>query len=99
MERNEAKEFIKEHLLTMDDITDNILKDMYADEGIIITTEDGKIIDIDAVWSEDNKHKDCWNVRVYKTYEQYVRYGYVDLWDSVTMEDFATDHIRNYMCY
>ena len=71
--KNESKEFIKEHLLTTDDITDNILKDMYADEGIIITTENGRIIDIDASWSECDEYEDCWNVRVYESYEEYIK--------------------------
>ena len=70
---------------------------MVENEGIIITTENGRIIDIDASWSECDGYEDCWNVRVYDSYEQYIKCGHVDLWDSVCMEDFTINHILNYM--
>ena len=94
---NWENEFMKEHLLTVNDVTENIIEKMKKDEGIIITTENGKVIDIDAVWDLDNQGADCWNVRVYESYEQYVKCGYVFLWDSVFMDDFTINHIWKYM--
>ena len=95
----EAKGFIKEHLLTVNDITEDILEQMNKDEGIIITTEKGRIIDIDASLSECEGYEDCWNVKVYESYEQYIKCGYTILWDSVRMIDFTIEHIKNYMTY
>ena len=95
----ETEAFIKEHLLTDNDITEDILKQMSEGEGIIITTENGKIIDIDASWAECDGYEDCWNVRVYESYEQYAKCGYTVLWDSVRMIDFTINHILNYMTY
>lgn len=94
---NEAREFIKEHLLTINDITEDILEKMEEWEGIIITTESGKIIDIDASWAECDGMEDCWIVRIYNSYEQYIECGYVEFYDSVRMKDFTVEHIIRYM--
>lgn len=94
---DEAIEFINEHLLTTNDITEDIIKRMEEDEGIIITTEKGRIIDIDASWAECEGYEDCWNISVYESYEQYIKCGYTVLWDRVRMKDFTINHICSYM--
>lgn len=96
---NEKREFINKHLLKIEDITEDILKQMDKAEGIIITTENGKIIDIDAVWSTDDEYEDCWEIRIYESYEDYVGCSHYNFWDSVCMEDFTVNHIKSYMSY
>ena len=95
--KNEERDFINEHLLAIEDIPANILEMMDEGEGIIITTENGKIIDIEAVWSEDDKYEDCWNVKIYESYEEYSKCGNNYFLDSVSMKDFTVNHIKSYM--
>ena len=93
---NEKKEFIKKHLLEIENVTEDILKEIDNGEGIIITMKDGRIIDISAVWSDDDIHKNCWDIRIYKSYEEYCHCEYY-YDDNMTMEELTINHIKNYM--
>ena len=94
---NEKKGFIKEHLFKIEDITEDILEKIENDEGIIIVTENGSVIDIDAVWSENDNYEDCWVVKIYSSYEKYCDVLGYHYYDSMRMSDLTINHIKNYM--
>ena len=93
---NEQNKFIREHLMTVNDVAEDIIEKINNDEGIIIVTEDGRVIDIDAVWSEDDRYEDCWDVKIYKSYEEYCNFKYYYN-DSMRMKDLTINHIKRYV--
>lgn len=93
---NGKKEFIKKHLLEIENVTEDILKEIDNGKGIIITIKDGRVIDINAVWSDDDRYKDCWDIKIYKSYEEYCNFEYY-YDDNVIMEELTINHIKNYM--
>lgn len=95
--KNEERDFIKEHLLTIEDVTEDILEKMNKDEGIIITTESGKVINIDPVWATEENERDCWYVRIYKSYEEYANVVNYYFWDCILMNDLSVNHIKDYI--
>lgn len=92
----EKEEFIKKHLLVVENITEDIIEKIDNDEGIIITTKNGRIIDISAVWCNDDKCEDYWDIRIYKSYKEFCDMEYDDI-DSVLINELTINHIKRYM--